>query len=75
MCSIEHYSMLNQIPDFDEYYAVYVKSDPAKEPIVVGDSAPAALADASRKTGKPKQDFELRRISRNEYETLKRFFD
>ena len=75
MCSIEHYSMLNQIPDFQEYYVVCLKDDPAKEPIVVGDSSPAALADASRKTGRPKQDFELRRISRDEYETLKRFFD
>jgi hypothetical protein len=27
------------------------------------------------KPGDRKQDFELRRISRNEYETLKRFFD
>jgi hypothetical protein len=44
-------------------------------PIGVGDSSPAALADASRKTGRPKQDFELRRISRDEYEALKRFFD
>jgi len=67
--------MLNQIPEFEDYYALYLKDDPAKEPILVGDSAPAALADAARKTGRPKQDFELRRISRNEYETLKRFFD
>lgn len=67
--------MLNQIPDFEEYYVVCLKDDPAKEPIVIGDSSPAALADASRKTGRPKQDFELRRISRDEYETLKRFFE
>jgi hypothetical protein len=67
--------MLNQIPDFDEFYVVDRKGDPAKEPIVIGDSSPAALADASRNTGRPKQDFELRRISRDEYETLKRFFD
>jgi len=67
--------MLNKIPEFDQYYVAYLKDDPAKEPILVGDSAPASLADASRKTGRPKQDFELRRISRNEYETLKRFFD
>jgi hypothetical protein len=67
--------MLNEIPEFEDYYVVYLKDDPAKEPILVGDSSPASLADASRKTGRPKQDFELRRISRNEYETLKRFFD
>ena len=67
--------MLNKIPEFDHYYVASLKDDPAKEPIVVGDSAPAALADASRKSGRPKQDFELRRISRNDYETLKRLFD
>jgi hypothetical protein len=50
--------MLDQIPDFEDYYVVYRKDDPAKEPIVVGDSSPAALSDASRKTGRPKQDFE-----------------
>jgi hypothetical protein len=67
--------MLNEIPEFEDYYVVHLKADPAKEPILVGDSASASLADASRKTGRPKQDFELRRNSRNEYETLKRFFD
>jgi hypothetical protein len=67
--------MLNQIPDVEDNYVVHIKGDPAKEPIVVGDSSPAALADASRKTGRPKQDFELRRISRDKYETLRRFFD
>jgi hypothetical protein len=67
--------MLHKIPDFEDYYVVHLKSDPAKEPIMIGDSSPAALADACRKTGRPKRDFELRRIGRNEYETLKRFFD
>ena len=67
--------MLHNIPEFDHYYVACLKDDPAKEPIVVGDSSPAALTDASRKTGRPKQDFELRRIGRNEYETLNRFFD
>jgi hypothetical protein len=67
--------ILNQIPDFEDYYVVHLKGDPAKEPIMVGDSSPAALADASRKTRRPKQDFELRRISRDEYEILKRFFE
>jgi hypothetical protein len=65
----------SKIPEFEDYYALYLKDDPAKEPILVGDSAPAALADAARKIGRPKHDLELRRISRNEYETLKRFFD
>jgi hypothetical protein len=41
--------MLHNIPEFDHYHVAYLKDDPAKEPIVVGDSSPAALADASRK--------------------------
>jgi hypothetical protein len=52
--------MLNQPPKFDFHYVVYLKSDPAKEPIAVGDSALRTLADASFKTGRPKADFELR---------------
>jgi hypothetical protein len=67
--------MLNKIPEFEDYDVVYLKDDPAKEPILVGDSAPASLAEASRKTGRPKHDLELRRINRAEYETLKRLFD
>jgi len=50
-----------------------LKSDPAKEPIAVGDSAPGTLADAAHKTGRPKADFELLEISREESEKLKRF--
>jgi hypothetical protein len=53
--------VLNEIPEFEDFYVVYLKDDPAKEPILVGDSSPVSLADASRKTGRPKQDFELRR--------------
>ena len=37
--------MLNQIPEFEDYYALFLKDDPAKEPILVGDSSPASLAD------------------------------
>ncbi len=51
--------MLNQIPDFEEFYVVYRKDDPAKEAVVVSDSSPTALADSTKKTGRPKQHFEL----------------
>jgi len=30
--------MLNEIPEFDLYYVAYLKSDPAQEPIAVGES-------------------------------------
>jgi hypothetical protein len=63
--------MLNQPPKFDFHYVVYLKSDPAKEPIAVGDSAPGTLAGAAHKTGRPKADFELLEISREQYERLK----
>lgn len=66
------FAMLNQPPKFDFHYVVYFKDDPAKEPIAVGDSAPGTLADAARKTGRPKSDFELVEISREKFEKLKR---
>lgn len=63
--------MLNRPPEFDFHYVVYLKTDPAREPIAVGESAPRALADAANKTGRPKADFELCEISRKEYDQLK----
>ncbi len=53
------FDMLNQNPDFEEFYVVYRKDDPAKEAVVVSDSSPTALADATKKTGRLKQHFEL----------------
>jgi hypothetical protein len=53
------------------YYAAYLKDDPAKEPIAASYSAPGVLAEAAHKTGRAKADFELREISREEYERLK----
>jgi hypothetical protein len=67
--------MLHEIPEFDHYYVAYLKDDQAQEPIATSYSAPGVLAEAAYKTGRTKTDFELRRISRDEYETLKRFFD
>jgi hypothetical protein len=71
MCSEEHCLMLNKIPEFDLYYVAYLKDDPAKEPVASSYSAPGALADASRKTGRAKADFELVQISREESERIK----
>jgi hypothetical protein len=63
--------MLNKIPEFDHYYVAYLKDDPAKEPIAASYSAPGVLAEAAHKTGRAKADFELREISKEEYDRLK----
>ena len=63
--------MLHKIPEFDLYYVAYLKDDPAKEPIATSYSAPGVLAEAAHKTGRAKADFELREISREEYERIK----
>jgi hypothetical protein len=66
--------MLNKTPEFDYYYVAYLKDDPAKEPISVSYSAPGVLAEAAHKTGRRKDDFELREIGREEYERMKSIF-
>jgi hypothetical protein len=39
---------LYNIPEFDLYYVVYLKDDPAKEPIAASYSAPGMLAEAAQ---------------------------
>jgi hypothetical protein len=63
--------MLNKIPEFDHSYVAYLKDDPAKEPIAASYSSPGVLAEAAHKTGRAKADFELREISKEEYERIK----
>jgi hypothetical protein len=63
--------MPHEIPKFDLYYVAYLKDDPAKEPITTSYSAPGVLAEAAHKTGRAKTDFEVREVSREEYERLK----
>jgi len=63
--------MLNKIPEFDHYYVAYLKDDRAKEPVAASYSAPGVLAEAAHRTGRAKADFELREISREEYDRLK----
>jgi hypothetical protein len=48
-------------PEFDLYYAAIKKQ--TGQTIAIGTSAPGVLADASEKTGLPKDCFELRQIS------------
>jgi hypothetical protein len=63
--------MLHKVPEFDHFYVAYLKDDPAKEPVATSYSAPGVLAEAAHKTGRAKADFELREISREEYERIK----
>jgi hypothetical protein len=63
--------MLNKIPEFELYYVAYLKDDPAKEPIATSYSAPGVLAEAAHKTGRAKADFELREISKEEYDRIR----
>jgi hypothetical protein len=65
--------MLYEIPLADKFYVAYLETDAAKEPLSAGLSIPAILADASRKTGRPKSDFTIEEISKERYEKLKRF--
>src|SRR5260221_2745170 len=48
-----------------------VKSPHAKEPVATSYSSPRVLAEAAHKTGRAKDDFELREIGREEYERLR----
>ena len=52
-------------PDFDLYYAAIDKQ--IGQIFAIGESAPGVLADASESTGLPKDCFELRQISREEF--------
>ena len=60
--------MLHKIPQFDHYYVACLKDDPAQEPVAASYSAPGVLAEAAHKTGRAKVDFELREVSKEEYE-------
>ena len=63
--------MLNK-SEFDLYYLAHRKNDPAREPVAVEFSPVAVLTEAENKTGRPRAEFELRQISKEEYETLRR---
>jgi hypothetical protein len=56
-------------PKFELYFAAVDKQ--TGRTVAVSMSAPGVLADASEKRGLPKDCFELRRISREEYEKIR----
>jgi hypothetical protein len=62
-------------PNRDRFYLAYLKADPAKEPVAVGYSIGGITADAAKKTGRPRTDFEVQEISRGRFEKLKQFLD
>jgi hypothetical protein len=64
-------------PDFifDYHYAVYLKNDPAREPIAVGWSIPGTIASAAEKTGRDRRDFEVQEITAERYRVLSQFLD
>jgi hypothetical protein len=66
---------LYPVPEWDRFYAVYVRTDPAREPLAASESIPEALATAANKTGRPRSDFEVQEISKERFEKLKRFLD
>jgi hypothetical protein len=67
---------LHPIPDFDpEYYAVYLKTDPAKEPLAIGYSIPGSIATAAEKAGRDRSEFAVERITAEQYRTLSQFLD
>jgi hypothetical protein len=55
-------------PEFDFHYAAIDKQ--TGQIVAVEMSAPGVLADVSEKTGLPKDCFEVRQISRQEYEKV-----
>jgi hypothetical protein len=57
----------------DHFYVAYLKDDPAEERIAAGESIPGIIADASAKTGRPRNDFEVLEIDKDRLERLKRF--
>jgi hypothetical protein len=56
-------------PKFELFYAAIDKQ--TGQIVAAGASAPGVLADASEKTGLPKDCFELRQISREDHQRLK----
>jgi len=59
-------SIESGVSKFDLYCVAFDKH--SGEIVAIGRSAPCTLADASEKTGLPKDCFELRWVSREEYE-------
>jgi hypothetical protein len=69
------HSTLSESPIFDLYHVVYLKADPAREPIAVGYSILGIIASAAAKTGRDREDFEVEQITKEQYRVLKQFLD
>jgi hypothetical protein len=63
-------SAFTHSPIFDYYYKACRKGDATTKAITVGESAVRVLADASEITGSPRDNFEMREITK---ESLKSF--
>jgi hypothetical protein len=59
---------LSPDPGFDYHYKACRKGDAAAKAVAVGYSSQGVLADASEITGLPKDVFEVREITREEFE-------
>ena len=59
-------------PEFDYYYKACRKGDSEAKAVAVNESPVAALAAASEITGLPRDNFEVREISKAEFENLRR---
>ena len=62
---------LSPDPGFEYYFKAYRKGDTTAKPVTVGDSAVRVLADASEITGLPRDNFEVREITKEEFEEFR----
>lgn len=67
---MSNFSIGSCLPDFEIYYSAVDKQ--TGQTVAIGMSAPSVLADASEKMGLPKDCFEVREISREEYKRFAR---
>jgi hypothetical protein len=67
------YPSLYPVHRSEQFYVAYLRDDAAKEPLGVSESIPRAIADASARTGRPRDDFEVQEIPKGRYEKLKQF--
>ena len=58
-------------PGFEYYYKACKKGDSEAKAVTVDHSSVAALANASKITGLPRDNFEIREISKEEFERLR----
>jgi hypothetical protein len=64
VCLFIRVSYAQSTAEFDPHYACYLKSDPAKELIAIGDSASGTLADAAHKPAGQNQALNFARSAR-----------